>query len=135
MIGDFWGAEKGDSFWNDKGVSVIFAHTEKGKKFLEKTPGIRLYPTDFEKAVANNQMVIRARKVSPEREKFEKLFAEKGLIYAARRSKSLKTRMELFAIRVIPPQIRTFLRKGYCQIKNKISPPDSNSHAAEKKAS
>lgn len=102
---------------------------------MYKTPGIRLYPTDFEKAVANNQMVIRARKVSPEREKFEKLFAEKGLIYAARRSKSLKTRMELFAIRVIPPQIRTFLRKGYCQIKNKISPPDSNSHAAEKKAS
>ena len=102
---------------------------------MYKTPGIRLYPTGFEKAVANNQMVIRARKVSPEREKFEKLFAEKGLIYAARRSKSLKTRMELFAIRVIPPQIRTFLRKEYCQIKNKISPPDSNSHAAEKKAS
>ena len=62
---------------------------------MYKTPGIRLYPTDFEKAVANNQMLIRARKVSPEREKFEKLFAEKGLIYAARRSKSLKTRMEL----------------------------------------
>ena len=90
MLGDFWGAKQEDPFWNKNGVSVIFVHTEKGHSFLKGTEGIVLFPSDFERAVADNPMVIRPRKPRPEKEKFEKLFAEKGLIYAAKHARTFE---------------------------------------------
>lgn len=87
MIGDFWGATEQDIFWNKYGVSSIFAETGKGNDFLRSTPGIKLFPTTFEKAVENNLMVIRPIGIHgkrDKREKFAELFAEKGLLCAAR---------------------------------------------------
>ena len=79
-------------------MSVIFVHTEKGHDFLKETEGIVLFPSGFERAVAENPMVIRPRKARPEKEKFEKLFAEKGLIYAARHARTLERKTKDFLL-------------------------------------
>lgn len=96
MIGDFLGATKSDIFWNEKGVSAILAHTVKGKEFLQSTESIQLFETTFERIVANNRMVIQSRTPSPEKSKFEQLFAQKGLFYAVQHSKSLKGASKTF---------------------------------------
>lgn len=98
MLGDYWGAVESDPFWNKNGVSVIFVGTDKGKCYLETTQGIRLFPTDFASAVAENPMVIRSRTVRAEKDKFEKLFKKKGLIYAARHSRTLKRKIKDFLL-------------------------------------
>lgn len=82
MIGDYWGATENDAFWNSRGVSSIFAETEKGNTVLNAIPGIKLFPSTFERAVEKNQMVIKSKKCSPKRDVFEELLSQKGLIYA-----------------------------------------------------
>lgn len=86
MIGDFWGVTEEDEFWNKKGVSVIFAETDKGNEVLNVLQGVKLFPTSFEKAVTNNPMVLKSKVRNLQREKFKKLFEEKGLMYAVRHS-------------------------------------------------
>ena len=83
MIGDFWGATEADVFWNKYGVSSIFAENEKGNSFLKATPNIMLFETDFDRAVQDNQMVIKLKSPNIYRDRFESLMNEKGLIYAA----------------------------------------------------
>lgn len=117
MIGDFWGATKIDVFWNEKGVSAILAHTVKGKEFLQSTESIQLFETTFERIVANNRMVIQSRTPSPEKSKFEQLFAQKGLFYAVQHSKSLKRRFKDFLKVLLPESIRSPLKKWYHKIK------------------
>lgn len=85
MIGDFWGATQNDEFWNKNGVSVIFTRTEKGEEALKALSDVKLFPTTFERAVEYNPLVIKNKTVRPEREEFERLFKEKGLIAAARK--------------------------------------------------
>lgn len=101
MLGDFWGAVKEDPFWNRNGVSVIFVRTEKGLNLLKNTEGIRLFLSDFERAAAENPMVVRSRKERPEKEKFERLFREKGLIYAARHSRTTERKIKDFILDVL----------------------------------
>lgn len=94
MIDDFWGATKEDAFWNRLGVSSVFAETEKGDAFLQAAPGIKLFPSTFEKVVAGNPMVIRPRKESKYKKQFAKLLEEKGLFYAAHHAAGWKTRLK-----------------------------------------
>ncbi len=111
MVGDFWGATENDEFWNKKGVSVIFAETEKGNKAVKALKGVKLFQTTFEKAVASNPMVIKSKAKNPQREKFSKLFEEKGLIYAAKHSVSLSNRIKNFAVKCIPKPMISFAKK------------------------
>ncbi len=113
MLGDFLGAAEQDIFWNHKGISVIFAHTEKGKDFLGTLEEVELFETDFEKAVSNNLMVIQSREKSPEKEYFEKMFEKNGLIYAAHRSKYFKKEVMHSATGHIPKVFRSFLKRVY----------------------
>lgn len=113
MIGDFWGATEQDAFWNQYGVSVIFAETKKGNDFLYFVEGIKLFPTTFEKAVERNRNVIRPEQKKDERERFEKLLSKKGLIYAAKHSVSIKKRMKNTVKKMIPNSIRPTVGKIY----------------------
>lgn len=115
MIGDFWGATDKDEFWNDCGVSSIFAETDKGNDFLTAIPGITLFPTTFQKAVEHNPMVIKSRVRRKEREVFSRLLTERGLIYAAKHSVSFKTTVK----KVVPHRIVSILKKVYSCIKRK----------------
>lgn len=116
MIGDFLGATEQDEFWNSKGISVIFAHTEKGKRFLKMTKGIQLFETDFEKAITNNLMVIQSREKEPEKEYFEKMFDKKGLIYAVHHSRYFRRKEWIFNIKFIPRSAKHLLKN----VSNKI---------------
>ena len=101
MLGDFWGAGQEDPFWNKNGISVVFVRTEKGHTFLKETKGVRLFTTDFGRAVANNPMVVRSRKVRSEKEKFERLFKKRGLIFAARHARTTERKIKDFLLDVI----------------------------------
>ncbi len=113
MIGDFWGATEEDEFWNKKGVSVIFAETKKGNKEIESLQGVKLFRTTFEKAITRNPMVIKSRIKNPQREKFAKLFAEKGLMYAVKRCSGFKQRTRKAIAKCIPQPMRPLARKVY----------------------
>lgn len=92
MIGDFWGATEKDAFWNNGGVSSVFAETEKGEATLEAIPGIKLFPVTFERVATGNPMVIRSKRCDPRRDVFERLLENKGLIYAVRHTMSFQDR-------------------------------------------
>ena len=94
MLGDFRGANENDTFWNKNGVSAILVHTQKGDGFLRRTQGIQLFPTTVAHVISNNPNIIKPRQISKETEKFEKLFAERGLFYAATHSKSFAGRIK-----------------------------------------
>ena len=112
MIGDFWGAAEADDFWNKHGVSSIFAETEKGNSFLKSTPGITLFETTFEKAVQKNQMVIKSKIQNNRRARFEELFSQRGLIYAAKHCYGWKERLKKRIKKLIPRRIRQMM-KGF----------------------
>ena len=112
-VGDFWGANKADPFWNDNGVSVVFVHTQKANDLLQSLHDVALFETTFERAVERNPMVIRSKKPTPSREKFSKLFAEKGLIYAAHHSMTAKERMKKVLRSILPENAKSFLKKLY----------------------
>lgn len=119
MIGDFWGATKKDEYWNKYGVSSIFAETCQGNVFLNATPGIKLFPTTFEKAVQHNPMVIQSKPRAGNREIFSFLLREKGLIYAAKHSVDSKTKLKRAVSGMIPSSVKPMLRKAYCAITKK----------------
>lgn len=84
MLGDFWGAEERDPFWNEKGVSSILVHSEKGLEFLRGTKGIRLFESSFERVAEQNPYILIPRRLHPDRDRFEALFRCHGLIEAVR---------------------------------------------------
>ena len=106
MIGDFWGATEDDVFWNQYGVSSIFAETERGNSFLKSTPGLKLFETSFDKAVQKNQMVIKSKIQNKYRDKFLDLFSKKGLIYAAKHCHGWKGFLKNLVKKVIPFKIK-----------------------------
>ena len=101
MLGDFWSATPQDDFWNPNGVSVVFAQTEKGQELLSKTPGIRLFPSSFTRAVEQNPMIVKSRASAPNRTRFEALFAKYGLFTAVFRSHSLKHRVKVRVLKIL----------------------------------
>lgn len=117
MIGDFWGATDKDKYWNRYGVSVVFAETNKGNGFLQSTPGIKLFPTTFEKAVESNQMVIKSKQKAYMRNEFSKLLSEKGLIYAAKHSVSFKTRIKRTVLGIVPDSMKPIVQKIFTAVK------------------
>lgn len=113
MVGDFWGATEKNDFWNEKGVSVVFVHTEKGKDFIESVDGIKMFDTDFETAVRKNQKVIVSKKMHPDTEEFEKNFKEGGLMYAIEKSSFKSVNAKRGIYNKMPGFIRPLGRKIY----------------------
>lgn len=113
MVGDFWGATEEDEFWNPCGVSLIFAETEKGDAFLRAAPGLRLFPTTFERAVARNLSVIASRKKMKNRDKFVRLLAKKDLIYAVRHTTLWRIRVRHILSLFIPKRWHAAVKSAF----------------------
>lgn len=119
MLGDFWGATENDVFWNHKGVSSILVHTEKADKFLKSIVEIRLFDTTFDRIVEKNQNIINPRKPHPNKEKFDKLFAQHDLFYAAKYSKSLKSHLASYLKPFLPTSLMKYAKEKYHAMKHR----------------
>ena len=106
MLGDFWGATESDEFWNKFGVSVVFAETKKGDEFLNSTNAIKLFKTTFEKAVLNNQMVIKSRQIEGDSDKFYNNLINKGLFYAVKHQPSFLGRVANVLLFIFPDSFK-----------------------------
>lgn len=93
-LGDFWGAAKDDEFWNENGVSVILAETEKGNKFINNIDNITLFESDFERAVKHNPMLIKSKTKRKLYDKFKKDFEKFGLIKAVNKNIGFKEKIK-----------------------------------------
>lgn len=117
MIGDFWGANSKDEFWNSKGVSAILVHTQKGHQFLKKIQSIKLFPTTFDRIVEENRNILQRRKSHVEGERFKILFQKKGLFYAAKHTRTIKRKIKIFLVRLVPNFLKPILKKYYHKLK------------------
>lgn len=79
-LGDFWGIEQVVPQWNDdKGISLVMVHTEKGKRMLESiSDRIESKEVSKEVAVQKNPSIIMPGEIPENREKFWKILAQKG---------------------------------------------------------
>ena len=75
-IGDAWGIKKfAPEMFDERGVSVVFVHTAKGKNFFEQTP-LKKQPVKFANAARNNPTFIIPVAADRRRKKFFAEFAE-----------------------------------------------------------
>lgn len=79
-IGDFWGIQVSDPYWNPKGVSVILAKTQKGVEVLEALNEFNLYEIDHTKATVNNHgfMSKPGEVLEAKRKVFGQVFIDEG---------------------------------------------------------
>lgn len=117
MIGDFWGATNRDAFWNKDGVSSIFVHTEKANNLLRSLDNIKLFETTFEQAVKSNPMVVKSKVLTANRDKFEKMFNEKGLIYAVHNTQTTSFKIKKAIKSIIPKKTIPYFKKIYKLVK------------------
>lgn len=112
-VGDFWGIKEGDDFFNKMGVSCIFVRSEKGLSMTSRLAdrGFKLFETDYALATESNMSSTKnkAQKYVDLRERFAKVFLEKGLVPACRATASLSFKLK----RVIPSGLQPALKKIY----------------------
>ena len=85
-IGDFWGWQKTDANFNadDKGCSLVFCNTERGKEWFEKIQSeINQIPAKIENCLQPN--LIKPSSISPLRNKFEKDYIQYGIEYVTKK--------------------------------------------------
>lgn len=81
-IADFWGWQKTDVNFNadDKGCSLVFCNTEKGKEWFKKIQSeINQIPANIANCMQPN--LVSASEISPLRNKFEKDYIQQGIKY------------------------------------------------------
>lgn len=72
-LGDFWGVEKHLAEHDDKGVSLVLVHSEKGRRLLDKiSGGLKLTGVDSALAVPEGSEILRSAAPHPQREEFFK---------------------------------------------------------------
>ena len=84
-IADFWGWQKTDSNFNadDKGCSLVFCNTEKGKRWFQDIHSeINFIPANIANCMQPN--LIHPSTISPLRNKFEKDYIKYGIEYVVK---------------------------------------------------
>ena len=120
MIGDYWGATENDAFWNSRGISSVFAETDKGNAVLKALPGIKLFPSSFERALEKNPMVIKSRECAQKRDAFAELLEKNGLIYAVNHSLSFKSKAKKVLFAILPDSVKPHAKKIISTLKSKF---------------
>lgn len=85
-IADFWGWQKTDANFNadDKGCSLVFCNSEKGKDWFQKIQSeINKIPADIENCMQPN--LVTPSTISPLRSKFEKDYIQYGIKYVTKK--------------------------------------------------
>lgn len=109
-LADFWGWDKVDPVINidDKGCSLLFVNTEKGKEIFEAIKDrLQYIPTSMENCM--QPQLSAPVKMHPLRNQFEQEYASKGYAYV--RSKYLgKSKVETYKS-LIKFSVRKFIPK------------------------
>ncbi|MBQ7357068.1 MAG: Coenzyme F420 hydrogenase/dehydrogenase, beta subunit C-terminal domain [Clostridia bacterium] len=112
-VGDFWGIKEQDEFWNKRGVCCIFVRSERGLSMLERLTecGFKLFETDYKSATESNMSSLynKSEKYVELRERFARVFLEKGLVAACRSTASTTFKLK----RIIPRGMQSTLKKIY----------------------
>lgn len=108
-LADFWGWERTGTTLNqdDKGLSLIFVNTPKGKKLFEEVSDkLILVPSTMQQAMQSH--LERPTKLSPLSEQFEKDYTEKGFKYVLNKygNQSIKFKLKKSAKSVLSLPIR-----------------------------
>lgn len=85
-IGDFWGWEKTDQAFNvdDKGASLVFVNTEKGRNLFEVVQDkMNIIPVKLEDCMQPN--LCHPSDIHPKRMEFEKDYQHKGFVYVMKK--------------------------------------------------
>ena len=81
-IADFWGIDDVLPELNDdRGISVVLSHTEKGEQLLRDAAELSLTPVDTEKALQKNRMSRQIRIRDSRRDKYLKALPRRGFKY------------------------------------------------------
>lgn len=81
--GDHLGCNEGDKCYHSGGVSVIFAHSEKGLKLLNSLKNFSIYPETYERAAGTQAYLEKSIKKSPLYDPFLNIMHQEGLTKAA----------------------------------------------------
>lgn len=98
-IADFWGWEKVDESINrdDKGVSLLFVNTEKGRGlFSEIESHVNYWRTDTIHCMQPNLEYPSA--ISPLREEFERYFISRGFVYCGKKYGNMGLKYQLLGM-------------------------------------
>ncbi len=111
-LGDFWGIEQINKEFDDgKGISLIIANTEKGRRILplldEK---LEMVESDKEHAVKKNAQLRKPVKCHENREKFFMLNKENTFCYSVRQCMFIPSPLRLKVSNMVTP-IKKIIRK------------------------
>lgn len=104
-IGDSWCAS--EDFGNKKGVSIMYAHTNKGLELLEHIQNLESFVVeelDYERVKNDNPAIRESLEKKPERDKFSKELRKVGLKKAAFKAKDLNDKLKFI--------IKSMCKKG-----------------------
>ena len=108
-LADFWGWEKTNSNVNkdDKGLSLIFCNTEKGRKLFEAVKqDLDYFPAELENVLQPNMQ--HPSEIHPKRDQFENEYVKHGFKYVYYKYGEDGWR---YKIRHIKPFIKTIIKK------------------------
>lgn len=94
-IGDYWGLKEHEEGWNSDGVSILFVHSEKGKKIVENLNDVFIMAQDKEKAEKHNPCYNAPRKDTGRRKRYAKNFTKNGLLYACQHKLGLNSKIRI----------------------------------------
>lgn len=108
-LADFWGWEKTnpDANKDDKGLSLIFCNTEKGRKLFEAVKkDLDYFPAELENVLQPNMQ--HPSEIHPKREQFEREYVKHGFKYVYYKYGEEGWR---YKIRHLKPYIKTIIKK------------------------
>ena len=82
-LADFWGVDKVmPALYSEQGVSLVLAHTDKGKALLQKcSDTLALTPVDAEQALNQNPFSSKSHKRNPRKDKYLNALPHKRFDY------------------------------------------------------
>ena len=85
-VADYWGCKETESdFFDEKGVSAVLLHTEKGKQLLSECKSLEMKTTSVEAIRKKQGNLDHPSPVSPHREDFWNLYYQDGFLEVAKK--------------------------------------------------
>lgn len=88
-IGDFWGAEASDSYWNENGLSIVFVHSRNGQQLFEKLTGIVTEKILYEKAIKSNSLINKPKDKGI-RDQYRDAFVNSDIFNARKKTETIR---------------------------------------------